>query len=749
MIPKAEQQRTGPFWEAPDLVKAGYWVFPVNDKTPITPGSFYAASNDMSEVAEWIERGRGAYDLAIGTGHYSRVVVIDADAEEDFTKMKSKYGPPTYTTRRGGHWLFRHPRNGKVVSNKIAPGLDRKGDSGIAVVPPSKGRKWTNGIPPVDSLPVLPREFWSKAKGPTPGERTIPQERKDAASEAIARYVQGIVPGPQGGRHDHLKHLCGVLLSREVSLVDAEDILRGAWTKVGGELANRAEREIPNTLSTTQQAIANGNATGVPSMEEITPGLYQELLEIMGWSAKLTVGSKNRNSPTAKAAKVAGAKTIGPLGERVLIGELIREGIEPPTFLEPEVLIEGAVHWFFGASESGKTWLVLWLIKKRIEAGERVLLLDKENGPEIVGERLELLGCDPDTIDEYLYYHEEPSLRIEEDALEAFTDYLDEVQPVLTVFDSARGFLTSAGLEENSNDDLDLFYEALLKPIRNRRLAAAVLDHIPHDGNHARGAGRKKDLTDIMWNVKCLLPFDEGRVGEVKLRREKGRRGALPETVSFSIGGVDDGFILRRSAGTLETEDAGGLTDSQHKVLDFLRDAGEKGATWRELLAHMNGAKSTLSNAIKTLTRMNRITKSASRYYAKGPMNPKDSINKPNDNGSLRFAGGSHEPNEPGTNGEVHSVHSSLGSEPSEPSAEPALIDVKDVLGEFNRRASGARKNLPLYLRGEITLEVLTRSVLYSLDKNPEAWRQTAALVEEAASDAKNHPVECECEACS
>jgi hypothetical protein len=162
----------------------------------------------------------------------------------------------------------------------------------------------------------------------------------------------------------------------------------------------------------------------------------------------------------------------------------------------------------------------------------------------------------------------------------------------------------------------------------------------------------------------------------------------------------------------------------------------------------MNGAKSTLSNAIKALTRMNRITKSASRYYAKGPMNPKDGIDKPNNNGSLRFTDGSHEPNEPGTNGEVHSVHSSLGSEPSEPSAEPALIGVKDVVGEFNRRASGARKNLPLYLRGEITLEVLTRSVLYSLDKNPEAWRQTAALVEEAASDAKNHPVECECEWC-
>jgi putative DNA primase/helicase len=167
-INHAHQDRTGPFWEAPKLVKAGYWVFPVDDKTPIRQGSFYGSSNDMSEVAAWIEQGHGAHDLAIGTGFYSRVVVIDADDKEAYDRMVAKYGPPTYTTKRGGHWLFKHPRNGKVVSNKIAPGLDRKGDGGIVVVPPSKGRKWTDGIPDIGELPVLPREFWSKGN-PAPG----------------------------------------------------------------------------------------------------------------------------------------------------------------------------------------------------------------------------------------------------------------------------------------------------------------------------------------------------------------------------------------------------------------------------------------------------------------------------------------------------------------------------------------------------------------------------------------------------
>jgi hypothetical protein len=281
------------FWAAPEIAKAGYKVFPVKDKEPTIEGSFYGATDDLSEIAAWIEDGRGHHDVAIATGVFGRVVAIDADTPEKFEEMKAKYGPPTYTTKRGGHWLFLHPRNGKVTSTKIAPGLDRKGDGGIAVVPPSKGRGWTNGIPRVEDLPILPQEFWSKTKGPTPGERTTDQERKDAAVEAIAKHVKGIKPNAEAGsRHEHLVHLCGVLLGRGVSLVDAEDILKAAWGAVGGDLSERLDSEIPNTLASTQQAIREGRATGVPSMEKITPGLFDELAAALGWIRKIHFGGK-------------------------------------------------------------------------------------------------------------------------------------------------------------------------------------------------------------------------------------------------------------------------------------------------------------------------------------------------------------------------------------------------------------------------------------------------------------------------
>ncbi len=334
------------FWAAPEIAKAGYKVFPVKDKEPTIEGSFYGATDDISEIAAWIEDGHGHHDVAIATGVFGRVVAIDADTPEKFEEMKAKYGPPTYTTKRGGHWLFLHPRNGKVTSTKIASGLDRKGDGGIAVVPPSKGREWTNGIPRVEDLPILPEEFWSKTKGPTPGERTMGQERKDAAAEVIAKHVKALEPNARGGgRHEHLVHLCGVMLGRNVSLVDAEDILKAAWGAVGGDLSERLDSEIPNTLATTQQAAREGRATGVPSMEEITPGLFDGLAEALGWTRKIHVGDKGKQNEEPRERPFP---VMDDAAYRGILGEIVG-AIEPHSEADPVAILLSAIT-FFGSS---------------------------------------------------------------------------------------------------------------------------------------------------------------------------------------------------------------------------------------------------------------------------------------------------------------------------------------------------------------------------------------------------------------
>ncbi|PLS86578.1 MAG: hypothetical protein CYG60_06515 [Actinobacteria bacterium] len=288
----AASESTPTFWAAPDLANAGYPVFPLKDKAPSVKGGFYACTTDISQVAEWITEGREDHDVAVATGLVSGVVVIDADTPKAFEQMRAEYGEPTVRTRRGGHWWFAHPRNGRVLSNKVRDGLDRKGDGGYVAVPPSRGRTWTNGIPDRASLRPLPLEFRPKKADKSEAVRSLPADTKDRAAEAIARYVAKIPPGGSKGRHEHLRHLCGVLLARGVPFGDAEDVLRAAWGAVGGELAERAPREVPNTLRTTEQALVEDRATGVPSLEGITPGLYGELEAIFGWKVNITFGDR-------------------------------------------------------------------------------------------------------------------------------------------------------------------------------------------------------------------------------------------------------------------------------------------------------------------------------------------------------------------------------------------------------------------------------------------------------------------------
>jgi hypothetical protein len=455
-------------------------VFPLAGKQPAVAGGFYAATMDLSEIAMWIQDGHGDRDIGVATGYASGLVVIEADTPARRAQMEERFGPPTVVTRKGAHWYFRHPRDGKVVSRKILSGLDCKADGGYVAVPPSTNKTWTSGIPDKSSLPRLPRSLREELRPGSSAADTnghalvdVDEFARLEASAVIARHVKDL---GQGDRHEHLRHLCGALLSRGVAQESAERMLIKAWQLVGGELAERAPREVPNTLRTTIAARAEGRATGVPSLEKLTPGLFEELGAILAREDPVLVEPEPSTD----------GRSYGPLGERVLIGKLIREGIEPPTHLEEDVLLEGAVHWFHGTADTGKTWLAAYLAKRRIEAGDNILIWDKENGPEIYGERLEALGCDPEAIDRHLFYHGEPNLRLDPEVLEAYTLRLEEIDPVLVVYDSARGFLTSAGLEENSNDDLDKWYEGILKPVRNRKAAAMVLDHDPKDGNSIR-----------------------------------------------------------------------------------------------------------------------------------------------------------------------------------------------------------------------------------------------------------------------
>lgn len=304
------------------------------------------------------------------------------------------------------------------------------------------------------------------------------------------------------------------------------------------------------------------------------------------------------------------------LAGRVLLGEGMERGFEPPEELESGVLLKGRVHQIFSGPGSGKSFIGLWLVKNAIERHERVVYMDHENGKRIISERLGILGVDFDAVDEYLTYLPSPGLTTKDEDVKTWTDLLDELEPDLIVFDSWAGFLAAAGMEENSNDDIVKWSFLFTHPARNRGVTTVVLDHVPHDANRSRGASRKKDEADVQWKLVKSQDFDRDSVGEIVMFREKDRESWLPPSIKFSIGGGEDGFVCSRSEGTVEEPGNDGFTPSMRKALNILVAVfDEKGATFSEWWNATGQAKSTFGLAKQNLQTRGRVRQGEEGRY--------------------------------------------------------------------------------------------------------------------------------------
>ena len=319
---------------------------------------------------------------------------------------------------------------------------------------------------------------------------------------------------------------------------------------------------------------------------------------------------------------------------RVLLGRVIREGVAPPEELVEDVVLKGKTCAIYGPSGYGKTYVLLWLVLEVIKQGLAVLLFDNENNVGIIAERLEQLGADPDELDRLIHYHPFPELPTTDEGRELFEAMLDRINPALVCYDSWISFLADNGLDENSSNDIAAFSSHYFQPARRRGITTLVLDHVPHEGNHARGSTRKRDEVDVMWSLSRLRPFDRDRVGSIVLNRIKDREGWLPTSVTFSVGGTGDGgFMFSRSSGTIETEDEEGLKDSERNSLKALETFGEKGAKtvqWQKKAHTFEVSRTSFYRAFPELERKGWIFQENKRFFIKRSHRSQTGTTEPN-----------------------------------------------------------------------------------------------------------------------
>jgi hypothetical protein len=412
---------------------------------------------------------------------------------------------------------------------------------------------------------------------------------------------------------------------------------------------------VIRNVGDTEEKIRRGDpAIGGRTLDELVPGMPSKLAKFLGWERVTHEENAEREESKPENALLAA---------RFDLGAAISRGIDPPEELEPDILLKGKIHHIFGPSESGKTIIGLWLVKRRVEARQHVIVFDAENGPRTIAERLKQMGADPALVGEYLIYLPFPNLTLSERHRRDFYDVLDEIRPVLLLFDSWASFLSSAGFSENENAEIEHWDNALTKRAKQRGIASVILDHVPHDHERSRGGARKKECADVQWRVKKTQDFNRDAVGEVLLINSKDREGWLPPTTKFSVGGSFGKLVCERSAGTVEEPDAaGGLKPSERKVLDTLREefplTGARMAEWQRATDARGVARATHYRAVKKLVSLeasssHRVRLENETYYPpddtgppKGNDTSKNRVDEPDASRYQEVSNRSHETNE-------------------------------------------------------------------------------------------------------
>ena len=141
----SDMAATAKFSLALNLTKNGYKVFPCNGKAPITAHGFKNASCDPQTIIDWWKQYPPA-TIGIATGIINRISVVDVDNKPEkgknglaeWQKLQEKYGiaPDTFTVRSpsgGIHLYFKHKDGFKNSTDKLANGIDTRGDGGYII----------------------------------------------------------------------------------------------------------------------------------------------------------------------------------------------------------------------------------------------------------------------------------------------------------------------------------------------------------------------------------------------------------------------------------------------------------------------------------------------------------------------------------------------------------------------------------------------------------------------------------------
>jgi hypothetical protein len=191
-------------------------------------------------------------------------------------------------------------------------------------------------------------------------------------------------------------------------------------------------------------------------------------------------------------------------------------------------LYPGRLHTISGEPESGKTWIALAAAAQRLNGGGSVLLIDLEDSESTAVARLRTLGVSEGALSDRFEYIK-PHGPLTPASRKALRPSL--IDRDLVIVDAVTGALTLHGLDGNSANDVEEFYQPM-RWIASHGPAVLMIDHVTKNsetrGHWASGSGHKlAGIDGAAFIVRRGTPFRPGGVGHATVIIAKDRVGAV------------------------------------------------------------------------------------------------------------------------------------------------------------------------------------------------------------------------------
>ena len=557
----------------------GWRVLPIKpkEKRPPMASWQHAATTDTKAITNWFRGLYREHGVGIATGRESGIWVLDIDTHDadglaTLDELQHVHGtlPETVTAitgSNGRHLFFTYPPipvGWKVGTTKnIGAGIDVRGDGGQVVAAPTVHPNgtpytWAPGLSPWHVL-VAPAPTWllelvtvqPAPPAPAPTGITIASPMTDTNPDSIAEWVNRA-----HSWHDVL-HGDGW----SIDSVRGEDTY---WTRPGkqGGVSAVLHGDGPLVVFSTsvpalQRADARGDgdtwayslfgylaATRHDGNRSAAASAYRTTLQQHATSTARAITSSSTSA--ALAALDDGGEDHDDEWTPLDLGDIaaaIRNGTHQPIM--PEVLeVDGAfplfycsrVNSLFGESGGGKTWVALAAIAEVVRSGHRAAMIDYEDAPAGIAERLVLLGLDDDEVRRVDYVNPTTGIGI---GIEQFEGRGNTY--TLVVIDSTGEAMAAGGVDANADREVAQWFTIVKRICRlPGGPAVVVLDHVPKDKDapsaYAIGSQRKRAaVTGAAYRVDTLKEPAKGRDGKLKLSVAKDRPGNRAKGTTAAI----------------------------------------------------------------------------------------------------------------------------------------------------------------------------------------------------------------------